>query len=85
MRDFIEWVYPGLSSRVASCLHGHDHTDADAWFRDRAILTARNAESKEINDSILDMIDSETEFQSKSIDSVADPNGDDAVISLQSS
>ena len=76
---FVEWVFPDVRNRVAACLAGGNTSDADAWFSERAILTPKNQDATDVNHVILAYLDPATDFLALSIDTVADPEGEDSV------
>ena len=61
-----------MRTHVHQSLTAADTEEHDAWFRNRAILTSRNDVALEINNLILDQLDSLTEHLALSLDSVAD-------------
>ena len=77
--DFLDWVFPDVLLHTQACLQPGNVSVQDGWFRDRAILTSRNDVANELNLAVLSLLDATTEVTSLSVDSVADPDGDDAV------
>jgi len=71
-KEFIAWIFPDVRAHAQLCLTAADPKEHDAWFRNRAILTARNDVALEINTLILVSLDPATEHIAKSMDSVAD-------------
>jgi hypothetical protein len=77
--DFIHCIFPDVLHRAQACLQRGDVSEHDRWFRDRAILTSRNDVANELNLALLSRLDATAEVTSRSVDTVADADGDDAV------
>ena len=76
--SLVHWVYPDLLDKAVLSLTSAGAAQADAWLRERAILTPRNDEARRVNELVLDMLDPSTEFVSLSFDRIKDPQGEDA-------
>ena len=60
------------------CLLSSDHTEPDAWFRTRAILTCKNKIASDVNDKILDRLDLATEHIALALDVIKDAGAGDS-------
>ncbi len=78
LEALIDWTYPDVRGNADATASGVDVETADAWFRERAILTPRNDEARQANDLILERLDPATETLSLGHDSIKDPEGEDA-------
>ena len=78
VEDLVRWAYPDLAAKVIQAVSGDSPGAADAWFRERAILTPRNDEARRINEVVLNDLDASTEFISVSLDRIKDPEGEDS-------
>jgi ATP-dependent DNA helicase PIF1 len=79
VEDFVSWVYPDILGKVTACLEPGNVAVDDTWFCERAILTPLNALANQINDHLLECLDPATDTVARSIDTVADAQGEDSV------
>ena len=79
VESLLRAVYPSLSEHVKSALQPNGFSDADDWFRQRAILTPRNDDAHKLNTKLLDQLDASTESILRGRDAIRNPEGEDAL------